>query len=163
MGSTLCGVLPHITTVLVASSTSGHAGVLILGDLGFCFLWRSPAGWGWRGLQGGGAGGRGWRGSSDRGCRGQSGGLRRRHQDNGREPRGEVGLVSEVGVTAGSLAAGAFEGKSRACHRIPGTQIVQDAAPDRQGHSHVSCRRETLVGTRLERGVRPSQNETGVK
>lgn len=78
--------------------------------------------------------------------------MRGGQQDKGWEFRGEVGLVAEVRVTAGPLAAGATEYEPRACRRVPGAQLVLDAAPNRQGDSHISCRRETQVGRWLEGG-----------
>ena len=95
---------------------------------------------------GGDGGGWGRGGSTDRFGRGQGGGPRWGQQDKRWELRGEVGLVAEVRVTAGPLATGAAEHEPWACRRIPGAELVLDAAPDRQGHGHISCRRETRVG-----------------
>lgn len=144
---------------------------LHLGGLRFDLFWRSLVGWGWGGFGGesggrgwggfgGGSGGQGWGRSTDRVVCSQSGGRRRGQQDKGRESRGEIGLVAEVRVTARPLAAGAAEREPWACRRIPGAGLILDAAPDRQGYSHISCRRETQVGPWLEGGGRHSQNET---
>lgn len=137
-------ILPHISTVLVATSTSNQARFCFLGVFSFNLLWNL-AGPSWSGFGGGGEGGWGRGGSSDRSGWGQSGGRRRGQQDEGRQSRGEVGLVAEVRVTTGPLAAGAAEREPGACHGIPGAELILDAAPDRQGHSHISCRGETQV------------------
>lgn len=173
MGHIFYGVLPHISAVLVATSTSSQAIFLFLEGLTSHLLWRSLVGPSWgNGFSGGTGVGRDWGsfggdgggwgrgGSTDRFGRGQGGGPRWGQQDKRWELRGEVGLVAEVRVTAGPLAAGAAEHEPWACCRIPGAELVLDAAPDRQGHGHISCRRETWVGPWWGGGGRHSQDET---
>ena len=148
MGPPSCRVLPHIPAVLVARGTSSQARFLFLRGLRMYFPWGSLAGCG--GFSGRDKSGWGWSRGCDRGGWGLSGGLRRGQQDKGWDPRGEKGLVVEVRVTAGPLAAGATEREPWACHCIPRAELVLDTTPHRQGYSHISCRRETQGGRWLE-------------
>ena len=59
MGHIFCGVLPHISAVLVATSTSSQASFLFLEGLMSHLLWRSLVGLSWGDGFGGGPGGGG--------------------------------------------------------------------------------------------------------